>query len=286
MSETRETRIASAPPGARPSAEATAVERARERPGRRRAARRYARRAMPVLTLLLLAAVWEYAVRAFGIPAFVLAPPSAIIDAAIENAPALAGHLRITLFEALAGFLLAVAVSLPLALAIVYSRMLRDAVYPLIVLTQAMPMVAVAPVLLLALGYGRLTKVVVAFLVCFFPIVINAAAGLGNVPAERLELARSIPASELDVLRKVRLPTALPTIFVGLKLGITLAVIGAVIGEFVGADEGLGYFIVISMANARTALSFASIITLGLVSIALFYAVVWLERLTVPWAGR
>ncbi len=287
MSERASTSLVSEP---EPSVEEPAATEIQRMPGghgrSRRRASRYSRLYMPVLTLMALAVVWELAVEVFDIPSFVLAAPSAIAEAAVENYATLLEHMAITLFEALAGFLLAIAVSLPLAVSIVYSRLLRDAVFPLIVLTQAMPMIAIAPVLLLALGYGRLTKVVVAFLICFFPIVINAAAGLGNVAPERIELARSLSASEFDIFRKIRFPTALPSIFVGLKLGVTLAVIGAVIGEFVGSDEGLGYLVVISTANARTALSFAAILTLGLMSILLFYGIVWLERLLVPWAAR
>jgi NitT/TauT family transport system permease protein len=287
MSQTRPQSLVQAPAVEEAAARETAIDRLRDpRSGPRRLAGRYSRVYMPGAALVVLAVVWELSVEAFDIPRFVLPAPTAIVEAGIEHYPTLFAHLRITLAEALGGFVLAIAVSLPLAVMIVYSRVLRDAVFPLIVLTQAMPMVAVAPVLLLALGYGRATKVVVAFLICFFPIVINTAAGLGNVAPERLELARSMSASPFTIFRKIRFPTALPTIFVGLKLGITLAVIGAVIGEFVGSDEGLGYLIVMSTANARTALSFAAIITLGLMSILLFYAIVWLERLVVPWAAR
>jgi NitT/TauT family transport system permease protein len=246
--------------------------------------RKYTRIYMPVFTLALLATVWELSVAALDIPRFILPPPSSIAEAAVADIDLIWQHTLVTGYETLVGFALAVVVSLPLAVMIVYSRLLRDALFPLILLTQAVPKVAVAPILLLALGYGEAPKIVVAFLVCFFPIVINAAAGLGSVPEERLLLARSMSASEFDTFRKIRFPSALPMIFVGLKLGVTLAVIGAVIGEFVGSDEGLGYLILISTVYARTSLAFAAMVGLALMSILLFYVIAWIERLTIPWA--
>jgi NitT/TauT family transport system permease protein len=141
-------------------------------------------------------------------------------------------------------------------------------------------------VLVLWMGFGIGPKIVVIFLIAVFPIVISTATGLRSTPPEFLDLARSLSASQWQTFRRIRFPGALAQIFVGLKVAISLAVIGAVIGEFVGADEGLGYVIVISGGNVNTALAFAAMVLLSLISIVLFYALVALERLLVPWAER
>ena len=156
--------------------------------------------------------------------------------------------------------------------------------FPLLVIAQSVPKVAIAPVLLITLGYGELPKIIIVFLVCFFPIVVSTAAGLESAPKEVLDLARSMSATTFDAFRKVRFPSAMPQIFVGLKVAVILAVIGAIIGEFVGSDRGLGYLILISMSQAETPLAFGAIAVLAILSILLFYGVELLERILVPWA--
>jgi NitT/TauT family transport system permease protein len=146
------------------------------------------------------------------------------------------------------------------------------------------PKLALAPILVLWMGFGSGPKVVMVVLLCVFPIVLSTATGLKSTAAELDELARSLTATELQAFRKVRRPSALPHIFVGLKVGISLAVIGAVIGEFVGATRGLGYVIVASGQNADTTLAFAAIVLLAVMSVVLFYVLVALEALLVPWA--
>ena len=136
------------------------------------------------------------------------------------------------------------------------------------------------------MGFGAGPKVAMVVLICFFPIVIGTATGLKATPAELVELSRSLAASPLQEFVKIRFPASLPYVFVGLKVAITLAVIGAVVGEFVGATNGLGYVIIASGQNANTSLAFAAIVLLSLISIALFYGLVLLERLTIPWAAE
>ena len=155
---------------------------------------------------------------------------------------------------------------------------------PVLLGLNAVPKIAIAPILILWMGFGYGPKIVVTLLLCIFPIVISTATGLRSTPAEFVELARSLCASERQILRTFRFPSAMPHIFVGLKIGISLAVIGAVIGEFVGASEGLGWVILNSGANVNTSLAFAAMVLLSVMSIALFYALVALERLLVPWA--
>ena len=186
-------------------------------------------------------------------------------------------------YETLGGFALSIVVGTPLAVMIVYSPVLRRAIYPLLVVTQAVPKVAIAPVLLLLLGAGQVSKIVVAFLVAFFPIVVDTATGLAATPAELLDLSRSYRASAFKTFVKVRFPMALPFFFNGLKVAVTLAVIGAVVGEFVGSDQGLGYVIVSATSYWKSNLAFAAMLLLAVMAIGLFALVELVERLVCPW---
>ena len=187
---------------------------------------------VPAATLVLALLVWEAATWAFRIPRFIMPAPSAILGEGWEWRYRFIEHTWVTLYETLGGFALSMAVGVPLAVLIVYSPRLRGAIYPLIVLTQSVPKIAIAPVLLLVLGFGEIPKMVVAFLVAFFPVVVDTATGLAATPPELLDLSRSYRASAFKTFMKVRLPLALPFIFAGAKVAITLSVIGAVVGEF------------------------------------------------------
>ena len=246
--------------------------------------RRIARESIvPTATLLGALVVWEIATRVFHIPRFIMPAPSAILGEGWEWRYRFIGHTWVTLYETLGGFALSVAVGVPLAVMIVYSPALKRALYPLIVLTQSVPKIAIAPVLLLVTGHGELPKVIVAFLVAFFPIVIDTATGLAATPPELLDLSRSYRASAFKTFLKVRLPMAMPFFFAGAKVAITLSVIGAVVGEFVGSDRGLGYVILSATSYWKTELAFSSMILLSLMAIVLFGAVSLVERLVCPW---
>ncbi len=237
----------------------------------------------PVITLLGALAVWEVATRAFAIPRFIMPAPSAILAEGWEWRYRFIGHTWVTLYETLGGFALSIAVGVPLAVLIVYSPALRSALYPLIVLAQSVPKIAIAPVLLLVIGYGEFPKMIVAFLVAFFPVVVDTATGLAATPPELLDLSRSYRASQFKTFVKVRMPLALPFFFSGAKIAITLAVIGAVVGEFVGSDKGLGYVILSSTSYWKTELAFSAMILLSAMAILLFGAVSLAERLLCPW---
>jgi NitT/TauT family transport system permease protein len=204
----------------------------------------------------------------------------------VEWRAELVQHTLVTLYETLVGFALAIAVSIPLAVAVVYSPLLQNTIYPILLAMQSTPKVAIAPLLALWIGFGAAPKIIVVFLVCFFPIVVATASGLTAVPASLIDLIRSLSASPIQTFMKIRFPTAMPHIFVGLKIAITFAVIGAVIGEFVGSENGLGYLILISTSQSRTPLAFGALVLLTVMSIVLYYAVALLERLVVPWAPR
>jgi NitT/TauT family transport system permease protein len=238
---------------------------------------------VPAATLIGVLVVWEAATRALHVPRFVMPAPSEILAEGWDWRYRFIEHTWVTLYETLGGFALSILVGVPLAVLIVYSSVLRNALYPLIVLAQSVPKIAIAPVLLLVLGHGEVPKVIVAFLVAFFPVVVDTATGLAATPPELIDLSRSYRASAFKTFLKVRLPMALPFVFAGAKVAITLAVIGAVVGEFVGSDKGLGYVILSATSYWKTELAFSSMILLSLMAIALFGAVALVERLVCPW---
>jgi NitT/TauT family transport system permease protein len=245
--------------------------------------RSLSRHVVPAATVAGAVVIWELASRVLRVPRFIMPAPSEIAAEAWEWRYRFIGHSWVTLYETLGGFALSIVVGVPLATLIVYSPSIRRALYPLIVLLQAVPKIAVAPVLLLVIGYGEIPKMIVAFLVAFFPIVVDTATGLAATPPELLELSRSYRASAFKTFVKVRFPMALPFFFSGLKVAITLAVIGAVVGEFIGSDKGLGYVILSATSYWKTELAFASMILLSLIAIVLFGAVCLVERLVCPW---
>ncbi|HEV8587003.1 MAG TPA: ABC transporter permease [Methylomirabilota bacterium] len=238
---------------------------------------------VPAATLIGVLLAWEFATVAFRIPRFIMPAPSAILAEGWDWRWRFIEHSWVTLYETLGGFALSIAVGVPLAVLIVYSPVLRSALYPLIVLAQSVPKIAIAPVLLLMVGHGEFPKVIVAFLVAFFPVVVDTATGLAATPPELLDLSRSYRASAFKTFMKVRLPMAMPFFFAGAKVAITLSVIGAVVGEFVGSDRGLGYVILSATSYWKTELAFSSMILLSLMAIVLFGAVSLVERVACPW---
>lgn len=238
---------------------------------------------LPTGTLLGLLVFWEVAYHALDIPRYIIPAPSGILKEMWAWRSDLLVHTWVTFYETMGGFALSIAVGVPLAVLIVYSPLLRNAIYPLIVLTQSVPKVAIAPLLLLILGYGQFSKIVVAFLVAFFPIVVSTATGLAGTPPELMDLSRSYRSSQLKTFLKVRFPMALPFFFSSLKVAITLAVIGAVVGEFVGSDEGLGYIIVSATSYWNANLAFSAILLLSILAIVLFSLVSVVERILCPW---
>lgn len=240
---------------------------------------------IPALTVLLLVVLWEVLVRAFKVPEFLVPAPSSIAEESWKVAGNMGMHSLATLRTVLLGFALSVVVSLPVALAISSSPAVGNAIYPLLVLTQSIPKVALAPLLVVILGANELPRVVVTFLVAFFPLVISISTGLLAVPSELLELGRACKANWRQELVRIRLPYAVPFIFSGFKVAITLCVVGAVVAEFVNADRGLGYLIVTSTAFFQVPLAFGAVILLSLMGIVLFQLIVMLERWLFPWSA-
>jgi NitT/TauT family transport system permease protein len=189
----------------------------------------------------------------------------------------------VTVAEILWGFALAIVVGVPLAMLIVASPAFERSIYPLLVASQSVPKIAIAPLLIFWAGLGMFPKILVAFLIAFFPVVIDTVVGLRAIEPEMLHLARSMGASGARVFLKIRLPNALPNIFAGLKVGVTLAVVGAIVGEFIQADRGLGYALLQANAMLNTKLSFAAIVILAAIGVVLFALVDRIERLLIPW---
>ena len=239
---------------------------------------------LPAGVMVALVLIWEAAVRMFAIPAYLLPAPSVIWVDCLALAGTILDHTLATLHTVIVGFLVSIAISLPLAVALTSSRLVASAIYPLLVLTQAIPKVALAPILVVLLGANELPRIVVTFLVAFFPLVIAIATGLLAVPSELIELCRSYKASLLQELWRIRIPYAIPFIFSGLKVAVALSVVGAVVGEFVNADKGLGYLIVSSTAFFQVPVAFGALILLSVMGVVLFQLVVVIERVFFPWS--
>jgi NitT/TauT family transport system permease protein len=235
----------------------------------------------PVLAIALFVGLWEASTLLFEIPTYLIPRPSIVAQSLALHFDLIVKESWVTAMEILLGYALSVAVGVPLALAIFLWRPFARAIYPLLVSSQAMPKVAVAPLLIVWFGFGLLPKVLIAFLIAFFPIVINTVVGLAGIEPEKILLARSMGMSGADTFFKIRLPNALPSIFGGLKISITLAVVGAVVGEFVGGNAGLGYQLMVANGSMDTPLLFAGLIGLTVLGIAFFVLVELAERLCI-----
>lgn len=240
----------------------------------------------PIAFFIALVVVWEILVEVIEVPAFILPPPRDLWTAFISKLPVLGSHSLITFAEAVGGFALSLVLGVGFAIAVVYSRHLQNTIYPLIVILYAMPKSALAPLMVIWVGYGMLSKMSISFLVAFFPIVVNAVVGLREVEPELLDLARINRASSFDVFTKIRLPNSLPYLFAGIKVALILSVTGAIVAEFVAANEGLGYLILQALYSLDTALTLVILLILALLSLALFLAVQFLQKKIAPWSAE
>jgi NitT/TauT family transport system permease protein len=240
---------------------------------------------LPIAGMVGMIAAWWLATVVFGIQRFLLPAPPDVVRAFLRLPGYLVTNGRVTLMETLGGFFAAAVVGLLIGLLVTAVPLLERAILPVLVTFNSIPKLAVAPLLTVWLGFGQPPKMVMVFLLCFFPIVLSTMSGLGATPADLGEVARSMSATRFQTFIKIRIPWALPQIFVGLKVAISLAVIGAVVGEFTGTgtDRGLGAIIVMSGASADTPLAFAAIGLLAAMSVGLFYLLVVAERLLLPW---
>lgn len=236
-----------------------------------------------LFSFLLILGIWEGARVLFDIPKYLVPSVAAVAETLIVERGQLLEETWITFQEAALGYLLAIATAIPTAILVTYSLIARRIVYPILVVSQVIPKIAIAPLLIVWLGFGVFPKILVAFLVSFFAIVVSTATGLNEIEPKMIHLARSMGAGTWGTFLRVRLPSALPVFFGGLKVGVTLAVIGAIVGEFVGSGQGLGHLTVIAMGSLRVDLVFAAIIMMSLVGVFMYLIVEVTERLLVPW---
>ena len=237
-------------------------------------------------SLIALIVAWQLATWWFAVPKFLLPGPSDVLQTIWSFGAAWGNHIWTTVRATLLGFGLAIVIGLGLAIAIVHSRFLREVLTPVIVVLQIIPKVAFAPLLLIWFGTGTPPIVAIAFLVAFFPMVVNSAVGMADVENDLIDLTRVLRMSWWRVLWSVRLPNAMPHIFSGLRIASTLAVIGTIIGEFVGSNVGLGYLILIANNQMNTPLAFASIIIISLFGLSLYGSIAAIERAFMPWRVR
>jgi NitT/TauT family transport system permease protein len=237
----------------------------------------------PVVGVILVLALWQILCTAWKMPSSVLPTPTDVAFAIGKHWKTLIVEGWVTMKASLYGFALALALGIPIAVAVSMSRRVNLMFYPLLVALQSVPKVALAPILLVWLGTGIESKLAIAWLVAFFPIVVDTAAGLQSTPRELQELARSLKASRWQVFSMVQFPAALPYVFTGSKVAVTLAVIGAVIGEFIGSSEGLGFLLLSATSQIDTALAFAALFALSLLGMLAYLLVVAAERALSGW---
>ncbi|PHP65358.1 ABC transporter permease [Zhengella mangrovi] len=239
----------------------------------------------PAATFLVILLVWEGATRLFAIPSFVLPAPSRIAEGFSSIPPGRwLEHVWATLRVALVGYAVSILVSLPIAMALTRSKFMSDSFYPLLVVIQSTPVVAIAPIIIVALGSGDAPRIVITFLITFFPLVVSMTTGMLATPSELIELSRSLRAPAWREFTHIRIPYAIPYIFSGLKISITLSVIGAVVAEFVAADKGIGFFIQFSTSMFQVPQAWAGLAILVVMSLTLFQSVSMAQRLFFPWS--
>ncbi|MYM56374.1 ABC transporter permease [Thalassovita mangrovi] len=239
--------------------------------------------AVPLGTAAALLACWQIGVRVFGVPNYIAPAPSDVAVTLVQEFPLLMQNFWPTLYESLLGFAVGNLAAVLIAVAFVHNRVVERAFFPIAVFVNTIPILAIAPILVLIFGAGLTAKVVIAALICFFPTLVNMVRGLQSVSPQALELARILSASKAEVFWKIRLPSSLPYLFSALKIAATTCVIGAIVGEWVGADRGLGALIIDATFNFRSALLYATVFLSSGLSVLMFATVSIVERLVVRW---
>jgi NitT/TauT family transport system permease protein len=237
----------------------------------------------PCIATIVLFIVWEIATRYGNISPLILPPPTEIFATAVAKFPVLVRMSLVTSYEFVLGFILAAVVGLPLGALIVYARPVEMTLYPMLVAFQTIPKAAIAPVFIVWLGTGITSKILIAFAISFFPIVIDTIIGLRSTQPETIYVVRAMGGTALQVFWHVRLPNALPAIFGGLKVASTLAVIGAIVGEFVSSDSGIGYLLLVANGELDTRLVFACVLVLTVLGLVFFFIIDAFEKVFVRW---
>jgi len=240
----------------------------------------------PALVVVLTIALWELIIRVFDVPTYIWSSPSLIAETVQERFSELLTHSGVTLVETLVGFFVAVVVGLAFGLLLHFSVLAKRSLYPLLIASQSIPTVVLAPVFVLVLGFGLWPKVAVVALFCFFPIVVSTIDGLTGVDREYIRMMLTLDATRMGIFRRVEFPSALPQIFTGTRVAATYAAIGAVFGEWAGSQAGLGWQMLQAKGRLDTALVFADIVFITIMALGLFGVVSLVERLTIPWARK
>jgi len=242
-----------------------------------------ANRIIPLTALALVLLLWEMAVRWTDMPAYILPGPLQIGRTLADGWGLLLDHTAVTLAEAGLGFVLAVALAFAVGFILNQVYWLNQALLPLLVVSQTIPIITLAPLFLIWFGWGILPKVLVVILVCFFPVVINLLNGLNSVDPDLINLFRSMGAGRLAIFRMVKLPSALPSFFAGMKISASYGIMAAVIGEWLGAQQGLGYYMTIAQKSFRVDRALAAVIIIAALSLLWVKLIEWLETKAMPW---
>jgi NitT/TauT family transport system permease protein len=237
----------------------------------------------PVAVLVALVLLWWLLSAAHVVKPYLLPSPGTTWQAIDHNAGYLWSNTLTTAYETLAAFAVAIVFGIVAGVVMVYSKAIEKTLYPLLVLAQVVPKIALAPLFVVWLGFGNVPKILIAFLIAFFPVVVSSFVGLASVDPEILDLAATMDASPLQVFFRFRFPASLPHLFSGIKVAATLAVTGAIVGEFVGSNSGIGNVILEANGNVNTPMLFAGLIVLSLFGVVLFLVVEVIERLVMPW---
>jgi NitT/TauT family transport system permease protein len=237
----------------------------------------------PVILILAIFLLWDVVIRLFRIPPYLIPAPLDVAKMLVTEWQRLLREGAVTAYATLGGFALSILFGIPVAMLIAYSRLVESYVYPLLVFSQSIPKIAIAPLFVVWFGFGIFPKIISAFLLGFFPVVVATVMGFKSVETEMIDLARSMRASRWQMFIKFSLPQALPSIFSGLKVSATLAVVGAVVGEFVGSNSGIGYVLQIANGNFDLPLMFAALFVLSMMGVLLFALVELVEKLMIPW---
>ncbi len=237
----------------------------------------------PLLMIVVLLVLWDLIIRLFKIPPYLIPTPLDVVGQLWKEAPMLLNQAGPTTWATLGGFALSVLIGVPVAMLIAYSPLIESFVYPLLVFSQSVPKIAVAPLFVVWFGFGIIPKIIAAFLLGFFPVVVSTVMGFKSVERDMVDLARSMGSSRWQMFFKISLPQALPAIFSGMKVSVTLAVVGAVVGEFVGSNSGLGYVLQKANGNFDLPLMFAALVVLSMIGVLLFTLLDVIERVAIPW---
>lgn len=232
---------------------------------------------------LVFLAIWQYALPALGVRSYHIPSPGAIVAAIAKEPLVFLYHTGITALESLSGFIIAIVVGVAFAILFVHCRAAEHTVFPYIVILKAVPLIALAPILVLWFGNGLWAKTVMSALICFFPIVVSTTIGLRDVSPAALDLMRSLSASRRQILVKIRLPAAAPHIFSALRVASTLSIIGSIVAELAGADKGIGYLILVSTYRMDTNVMFAAVVFCALAGLLFFSAITLMERRILKW---